>query len=82
MRFNRRPKVNYATQVATNPPTIVLFTNGPELFDNSYRRYLIRRCAINSSFPKSPSSSISAANRVAMRPPASSIPKIPPYNAA
>src|SRR5262249_17750402 len=42
MRFNRRPKVNYATQVATNPPTIVLFTNGPELFDDSYRRYLIK----------------------------------------
>jgi GTP-binding protein len=42
MRFNRRPKVNYATQVATNPPTIVLFTNGPELFDESYRRYLIK----------------------------------------
>jgi GTP-binding protein len=42
MRFNRRPKVNYATQVATNPPTLVLFTNGPELFDDSYRRYLIK----------------------------------------
>jgi GTP-binding protein len=42
MRFNRRPKVNYATQVATNPPTIVLFTNGPELFDDSYQRYLIK----------------------------------------
>ena len=36
MRQNRRPKVYYATQVATNPPTIVLFTNGPELFDNTY----------------------------------------------
>ena len=40
MRQNRRPKVYYATQVATNPPTIVLFTNGPELFDNTYQRYL------------------------------------------
>ena len=40
MRQNRRPKVYYATQVATNPPTIVLFTNGPELFDNTYERYL------------------------------------------
>jgi len=26
LRQNRRPKVYYATQVATNPPTIVLFT--------------------------------------------------------
>jgi GTP-binding protein len=42
MRFNRRPKVNFATQVATNPPTIVLFTNGPELFDPAYRRYLLK----------------------------------------
>ena len=42
MRQNRRPKVYYATQVATNPPTIVLFTNGPELFDNTYQRYLIK----------------------------------------
>ena len=37
MRQNRRPKIYYATQVDVNPPTIVLFTNGPELFDNTYR---------------------------------------------
>jgi GTP-binding protein len=42
MRQNRRPKVYYATQVATQPPTIVLFTNGPELFDNTYQRYLLK----------------------------------------
>ena len=42
MRQNRRPKVYYATQVATNPPTIVLFTNGPQLFDNTYQRYLLK----------------------------------------
>src|SRR5262249_15140607 len=41
MRMNRRAKVFYATQVASQPPTIVLFTNGPELFDNTYQRYLI-----------------------------------------
>ncbi len=41
LRQNRRAKVYYATQVATNPPTIVLFTNGPELFDNTYQRYLL-----------------------------------------
>jgi GTPase len=39
---NRRPKVFYATQVDTNPPTIVLFTNGPELFSNTYQRYLLK----------------------------------------
>jgi GTP-binding protein len=42
MRQNRRPKIFYGTQVASNPPTIVLFTNGPELFDNTYQRYLIK----------------------------------------
>jgi GTP-binding protein len=42
LRQNRRPKVYYATQADSNPPTIVLFTNSPELFDNTYQRYLIK----------------------------------------
>jgi GTP-binding protein len=42
MRQNRRPKVYFATQAGTNPPTIVLMTNGPDLFDNTYLRYLER----------------------------------------
>jgi GTP-binding protein len=42
MRQNRRPKVYYGTQVGTNPPTIVLFTNSPDLFDNTYQRYLVK----------------------------------------
>jgi GTPase len=41
-RMNRRPKVFFATQAATHPPTIVLFTNAPELFDNTYQRYLVK----------------------------------------
>jgi GTP-binding protein len=40
MRMNRRARIYYATQAATCPPTIVLFTNGPELIDNTYLRYL------------------------------------------
>jgi GTP-binding protein len=40
LRQNRRPKVFYATQVTVHPPTLVLFTNGPELFDKTYMRYL------------------------------------------
>ena len=35
-------RIYYATQVAANPPTIVLITNGPELFDNTYQRYLLK----------------------------------------
>jgi GTP-binding protein len=42
LRQNRRAKVFYATQVAANPPTIVLFTNDPALFDNTYQRYLVK----------------------------------------
>lgn len=42
LRQNRRPKIYYGTQTSASPPTIVLFTNGPELFDNTYQRYLIK----------------------------------------
>jgi GTP-binding protein len=42
LRMNRRPKVFFATQVAIHPPTIVLFTNAPGLFDNTYQRYLLK----------------------------------------
>lgn len=42
MRQNRLPRVYYATQVAVAPPTIILFTNSPDLFDAPYVRYLLR----------------------------------------
>jgi GTP-binding protein len=38
--MNRRAKVYYITQVATNPPHLVLFVNSTLLFDNTYVRYL------------------------------------------
>jgi len=41
MRDNRTPKVYYATQVGTEPPTVVLFVNQPKLFDAPYQRFLI-----------------------------------------
>ena len=41
VRENRTPKVYYATQVGTEPPTIVLFVNKPSLFDATYQRYLL-----------------------------------------
>lgn len=37
---NRRPKIFYATQVATEPPTIVLKCNDSKLFTESWKRYL------------------------------------------
>ncbi|MFC4808474.1 ribosome biogenesis GTPase Der [Paenibacillus sp. GCM10023250] len=36
----RRLRINYATQVAVKPPTIVLFANDPEMMHFSYERYL------------------------------------------
>jgi GTP-binding protein len=50
MRQNRRPKIYFGTQVAVDPPTIVLFTNGPSLFDPTYQRYLIKTFRNNLPF--------------------------------
>ncbi len=36
----KRLKIYYASQVATNPPTIVLFVNDPELLHFSYKRFI------------------------------------------
>src|SRR5262245_1475452 len=54
LRQNRQCKIYYATQVAANPPSIVLFTNGPELFDNVYQRYLLKYLRDHSPFREVP----------------------------
>jgi len=36
----RRLRINYATQVAVKPPTILVFVNEPELMHFSYERFL------------------------------------------
>jgi GTP-binding protein len=36
----REVKLNYATQVETNPPTIAVFGNAPDLLEEHYVRYL------------------------------------------
>ena len=41
MANQKRPKIFYATQVGTQPPTIVLVCNDPRAFPVSYRRYLL-----------------------------------------
>jgi GTP-binding protein len=38
---NRQPKIYYATQAATQPPTIVLFSNHPKSLSAQYQRYLL-----------------------------------------
>lgn len=41
MYKGRRPKIYYATQVSTEPPTIVLMVNKPKAFPKTYRKYLM-----------------------------------------
>ncbi|MDY3556498.1 ribosome biogenesis GTPase Der [Gemmata sp. JC717] len=52
MAGSKTPKVFYATQIGINPPTIVLFTNGPELFEQTYVRYLTKTLRDTFPFPE------------------------------
>ncbi|GAB3943545.1 ribosome biogenesis GTPase Der [Corynebacterium tapiri] len=52
MKNNRLPKVLFATQASTRPPTIVLFTTG--FLDAGYRRYLERKFRERFGFEGSP----------------------------
>ena len=51
-KSTKQPKIMFASQVAVEPPTIVFFTNGPELFDPVYRRYLMKAFRDNLPFPE------------------------------
>jgi GTP-binding protein len=42
IHLNRRPKIFYATQVAVQPPTVVLFCSDPKAISQQYQRYLLR----------------------------------------
>jgi len=49
-----RPKIYYATQVSTQPPTIVLICNEPKAFTPTYRRYLLSVLRDNLDFGEVP----------------------------
>jgi GTP-binding protein len=51
---NRRAKIFYATQVGTEPPTIVVFVNDPAAFSEPYRRYLLTALRDDLSFGEVP----------------------------
>jgi GTP-binding protein len=51
---NRRAKIFYATQVGTEPPTIVIFVNDPTAFPEPYRRYLLTALRDNLPFAEIP----------------------------
>ncbi|SQG64643.1 GTP-binding protein EngA [Corynebacterium renale] len=52
MKNNRLPRVLFATQASTRPPTVVLFTTG--FLDAGYRRYLERQFREEFGFHGSP----------------------------
>jgi GTPase len=52
VRGGKQPKVLFATQASTRPPTFVLFTSG--FLEAGYRRFLERRLREQFGFPGSP----------------------------
>ncbi len=53
-RLGKQAKLFYATQVATNPPTLVLVVNDPKLFAGRYERYLMNRLREHLPFSEVP----------------------------
>ncbi|MCC6681304.1 MAG: ribosome biogenesis GTPase Der [Phycisphaeraceae bacterium] len=53
-RGGRQARIYYATQVAVDPPTIVLFVNDPQLFDATYQRFLLNRLRDQLPFAETP----------------------------
>lgn len=47
---NKQGKVFYVSQVSTLPPTIAFVVNDPDLFDDTYIRYLTKELRANSPF--------------------------------
>ncbi len=54
VKKSRVPKIFYASQVSTEPPTVVIFVNDPRSFNPSYRRYMEGRIREAFPFPEIP----------------------------
>lgn len=54
MRATKQPRIYYATQVATEPPTIVLKCNFPQLIDKGWHRFLLGLIREKLPFPEVP----------------------------
>lgn len=69
----RSGRIYYCLQISTAPPTIVLFVNDPDLFTESYQRYLERKIRDGLNFEGTPlkliwrGKSLRAINRSARR---------------
>jgi GTP-binding protein len=53
-RQGRQGKIYYGTQVSSAPPTIALFVNDPNLFNDNYRRYIERKFRESLGFQGTP----------------------------
>lgn len=54
IRAVRTPKIFYATQVETNPITLLFFVNRLELFDENYKRFVVNRLREHLNLPQVP----------------------------
>lgn len=53
-RQGRQGKIYYGTQVSTQPPTIALFVNDPQRFNEGYRRYIAQQFRKSLGFTGTP----------------------------
>ncbi|NJN24123.1 MAG: ribosome biogenesis GTPase Der, partial [Acaryochloridaceae cyanobacterium RL_2_7] len=53
-RQGRQGKIYYGTQVSSQPPSIALFVNDPNLFKDNYRRYIERQFRESLGFTGTP----------------------------
>lgn len=51
---SRSGRIYYALQVASGPPTFVLFVNDPSLFTDTYKRYLEKKIRESLKFQGTP----------------------------
>jgi GTPase len=54
VRRNILPRIYFATQIRTNPVTLILFVNKPSLFSAGYRRYLGKQLRASLPFKEVP----------------------------
>jgi len=54
MRYRKRPKLFYATQISVAPPTFLIFASHPQLITAQYTRYLANYFRTHLPFPEIP----------------------------
>jgi len=54
VKVRGKPRIYYGTQIAVNPPTLMLFVNDPRIFSSGYRRFLENRLRESLPFKEIP----------------------------